>query len=78
MFPYLVTENLPEVQLGAHTANPFFVEPLEPVKPAKAFTERDTWLLPTSMIVAGLLIGLFLANLLREVRKLLPPQPPAP
>lgn len=70
IFPYLVTENLPEAQLGPHTINPLFAEPSEPSKP---FTERYPWLLPTVVAAAALLIGLFLANLLRQIRKLLPP-----
>lgn len=73
IFPYLVTENLPKAQLGTHTANPLFVEPPEPTKPPEPFTERYPWLLPTVVAVAALLIGLFLANLLRQIRKLLPP-----
>lgn len=75
IFPYLVTENLPVAQLGAHKANPLFVPPPEPALPPKPFTERYPWLLPTAVAGAALLIGLFLANLLRQVRKLLPPPP---
>ncbi|MDP3064335.1 MAG: hypothetical protein Q8O40_14160, partial [Chloroflexota bacterium] len=67
IFPYLVTENLPQAQLGAHATNPSFAAPVPP------FTERYPWLLPTVVAVAALLIGLFLANLLRQIRKLLPP-----
>ncbi|MBI4236738.1 MAG: DUF3999 family protein, partial [Chloroflexi bacterium] len=67
IFPYLVTENLPAAQLGPHTANPLFTIPQKPL------TERYPWLLPTAVALAGVLIGLFLANLLREVRRLLPP-----
>jgi hypothetical protein len=70
IFPYLVTENLPEAQLGAQTANPAFTGPPEPTKP---FTERYPWLLPTIVAVAALLVGLFLASLLRQIRHLLPP-----
>lgn len=70
VFPYLVTENLPEAQVGVHTSNPLFTEPSEPAIP---LTERYAWLLPTVVGLASLLVGLFLANLLREVRKLLPP-----
>lgn len=71
IFPYLVTENLPQARLGTHTTNPLFAEPPEP------FTERYPWLFPTVVAVAALLIGLFLANLLRQVRKLLPPPTPS-
>ena len=70
IFPYLVTENLPRAQLGAHAANPLFAIPPERLVP---FTERYAWLLTTAVVVASLLIGMFLANLLRQVRKLLPP-----
>jgi hypothetical protein len=70
IFPYLVTENLPQAQLGAHKANPLFAKPPEP------FTERYPWLLPTAVAVGGLLIGVFLAGLLRQIRTLLPPPPP--
>ena len=69
VFPYLVTENLPGAQLGAHAINPLYSLPTEP------FTERYPWLFPTVVSVAALLIGLFLANLLRKIRKLLPPPP---
>ncbi|MBI4200740.1 MAG: DUF3999 family protein [Chloroflexi bacterium] len=75
VFPYLVTENLPRAQLGSHAANPQFTLPPEPVKP---FTERYPWLLPVVVGLASLLIGLFLANLLRQIKKVLPPPlPPA-
>jgi hypothetical protein len=72
LFPYLVTENLPEARLGAHSANPLFMEPAPPPKPV---TERYSWLLPTVIAVAALLIGLFLASLMRQIRKVLPPPP---
>ena len=74
IFPYLVTENLPQAKIGTHTANPLFDEPSEPPEP---FTERYPWLLPTMVALAGLLIGLFLANLFRQIRNVLPPPPPA-
>ncbi len=67
IFPYLVTEDLPQARLGGHTANPLFAEPREP------FTERYDWLLPTVVALAALAIGLFLASLFRQVRKALPP-----
>jgi hypothetical protein len=72
IFPYLVTENLPQARLGAHQANTLFAKPPEP------FTERYPWLLPTAVAVGGLLIGVFLAGLLRQIRTLLPPPPPPP
>ena len=72
IFPYLVTQNLPNAQLGVHTTNPLYALPSPPPTP---FTERNSWLLPTVVAIASLVIGLFLANLLRQVRKLLPPPP---
>ena len=74
VFPYLVTENLPEAQLGVHSSNPLFMEPAPPTVP---FTERYPWLLPTVVAMAALLIGLFLASLLRQIRKVLPPPAPS-
>ena len=74
VFPYLVTENLPVIGLGAHTANPLFTGPLEPSKP---FTERYPWLLPTVVALAALVIGVFLTSLFRQLKGMLPP-PPAP
>lgn len=73
IFPYLVTENLPVARLQAHAANPLFAIPPPPPVP---FTEKYPWLLPSVVAVAGVFLGAFLANLLRQVRKLLPP--PAP
>ncbi len=70
VFPYLVTDNLPEAKLGPHTANPLFTGLSGAARP---FTERYPWLLPTVMALAGVLIGLFLASLFRQVRKILPP-----
>ncbi len=70
IFPYLVTENLPQAMLASQAGNTFFAVPKEPVKP---FTERNAWLLPAAVALAGVLIGLFLANLLRQIRKVLPP-----
>ncbi|MBI2872078.1 MAG: DUF3999 family protein [Chloroflexi bacterium] len=75
IFPYLVTENLPVAQLGAHVSNTLFTVPPEPPKP---FTERNSWLLPTAVALAGVLIGLLLANLLRQIKKVLPPPTPGP
>ena len=74
VFPYLVTENLPLIGLGTHTANPLFTGPVEPQKP---FTERYPWLLPTVVALAALVIGVFLTSLFRQLKGMLPP-PPAP
>lgn len=73
IFPYLVTENLPQAHLGAHTPNPLFVGPPKPAPRPTPFTERYFWLLSSVFAVAGLLIGLFLASLLGQLRKVLPP-----
>ncbi|MBI4339188.1 MAG: DUF3999 family protein [Chloroflexi bacterium] len=72
VFPYLVTEDLPQGVLGGQTLNPDFTGPLKPSVP---LTERYTWLLPVAVGLGSLLIGLFLASLLRQVRKALPPPP---
>lgn len=70
LFPYLITDDLPAVTLGPHTANPEFALPPEPQKP---FTERQPWLIPTVVGIAALVIGAFLTSLLRQVRTILPP-----
>ncbi len=72
IFPYLVTEGLPGAALGPHLQNPAFtvVEPPEP-----PFTERYPWLLPTVVAIAALLIGAFLASLVRQLKGTLPPPP---
>ena len=74
IFPYLVTENLPVVQLGVHTSNPLFTGPIEPPTP---FTERYPWRVPAVVALAALLIGVFLTSLFRKLKGMLPP-PPAP
>lgn len=74
IFPYLVTENLPQAGLGPHSANPNFAEPQ---KPSEAFTERYPWLLPIIVAVAALFIGIFLTSLIRQLRRVLPPPPEA-
>ena len=64
LFPYLVTEDLPVAQLGVHTLNPAFSAPSTPPVP---FTERYPWLLPTIVAIAALLVGAFLATLVRQI-----------
>ncbi len=72
MFPYLVTEGLPEARLGFHTLNPAFTVPATPPVP---FTERYPWLLPTVVAIAALVIGVFLATLVRQLgSNLRPPE----
>ena len=74
VFPYLVTEGLPVAALGPHTRNPAFAVPAPPPKP---FTERYPWLLPAIVAIAALLIGAFLASIVRQLKgKLPPPLPP--
>ena len=73
IFPYLVTEGLPAAGLGPHTQNPAFFVPDPPPKP---FTERFPWLLPVIVAIAALIIGAFLASLIRQLKDSLPP--PAP
>ena len=72
IFPYLVTDNLPQADLEIHSVNPGFAELIGPAKP---FTERYPWLLPTVVALAALLIGVFLTSLLRQVRRTLSPPP---
>ena len=73
LFPYLVTENLPVARLGTRAVNPAFDAPV-PRPVAEPFTERYPWLLPGVVALAALLVGLFLASLIRQVRgRLRPP-----
>jgi len=67
VFPYLVTEELPEAKLGPQTTNPDFVEKKPPV------SERFPWLFPTVVAVAAIVVALLLLSILRQVRKVLPP-----
>ncbi len=74
LFPYLVTENLPVARLGSPEVNPAFGIP-EPPSEVVPFTERYPWLLPGVVAAAALLVGLFLASLIRQVRgRLRPPE----
>ena len=74
VFPFLVTENLPVAQIGRQTQNPVFALPSGP---SESLTERLPWLLPSVVALGSLLIGLFLANLFREIKTKLPPPPNA-
>jgi len=67
LFPYLVTEDLPEADLSAQTTNPYFVEEQLPL------SERFPWLLPTVVAVAAVLVALLLFRIFRQARKILPP-----
>ena len=69
VFPYLVTEDLPEAKLSPQATNPDFVEKKPPV------SERFPWLFPTVITVAAVLVAILLLGILRQVRKILPPPP---
>ncbi len=75
IFPYLVTEGLPAAVLGPHTENPDFFAP-PPSAPARPFTERYPWLLPVIVAIAALVVGAFLASIIRQLRGTLPPPEP--
>ena len=72
LLPYLDTRDLPMSRLGGHEVNPAFGIP-EPVSEMVPFTERYPWLLPGVVAAAALLVGLFLASLIRQVRGRLRP-----
>ena len=67
VLPYLVTEELPEAELGPQATNSYFVEEKPPV------SERFPWLLPTVVAVAAVLVALLLFRIFRQARKILPP-----
>jgi len=67
IFPYLVTEKLPEAKLSPQTTNPYFVEKEPPV------SERFPWLFPTVVAVAAIAVALLLIVIFRQARKVLPP-----
>jgi len=67
VFPYLVTEELPEAELGPQTTNSYFVEEKPPL------SERFPWLLPTVVAVAAVLVALLLFRIFRQARRILPP-----
>ena len=74
LFPYLTTEDLPVAQLGGYEVNPAFGISETPVE-ILPFTERYPWLLPGVVAAAALLVGLFLASLIRQVQgRLRPPE----
>jgi hypothetical protein len=67
VFPYLVTDVLPEATLGPQAANPDFVAKKPPV------SERFPWLFPTVVALAAIVVALLLFAVFRQVRKALPP-----
>ena len=63
------TENLPLGKLGGQMENPGYSLPVEP------FTERYTWFMPIVLSFTTIAIGLFLANVVRQIKgKLSPPE----
>ena len=72
IFPYLVTDDLPESRLGPQALNKGFVEKKPPLPP---LSERLPWLLPTVIGVAVVLVALLLLGIVRQARKVLPPPP---
>jgi hypothetical protein len=73
VFPYLVTDELPQTTLGPQTLNSGFVEKVPPPTPPPPFSERFPWLLPTVLAVVGGLAALLLVGMARRMRKALPP-----
>ena len=63
------TENLPLGMLGEQLKNPGYSLPVEP------FTERHSWFMPVVLSMTTIFIGLFLANVVRQLKgKLSPPE----
>jgi hypothetical protein len=67
IFPYLITEGLPEASTGPQTANPYFEEKKPPV------SERFPWLFPLVIAAAAIIVAFLLFIVFRQVRKSLPP-----
>jgi hypothetical protein len=67
IFPYLITEGLPEAEIGSQYANPSFEEKKPPV------SERFPWLFPVVIAVAAVIVAFLLVVVFRQVRKALPP-----
>ncbi len=67
IFPYLITEQLPEATIGPQAANPSFEEEKPPV------SERFPWLFPVVIAIAAIIVALLLLVIFRQVRKALPP-----
>ena len=68
VFPYLVTEDLEQANLGEQRLNSSFRK-----RSTEPFTDRYPWLLPTVVALAALFLGLFLARIFQQARKSLPP-----
>jgi hypothetical protein len=67
IFPFLITEGLPEAGIGPQYANPDFEEEKPPV------SERFPWLFPVVIAVAAIIVAFLLVVVFRQVRKALPP-----
>ena len=67
LLSFLDTEDLSVAGLGPQTDNPVYVAQRPPV------SERFPWLLPAALVLAGLVVGGILLNVLRQARKALPP-----
>lgn len=67
VFPYLVTEILPQAEISPQAGNPSFEEEKPPV------SERFPWLFPVVIAIAAVIVALLLIGIFRQVRKALPP-----
>lgn len=67
VFPYLVTDILPEAKFSPQADNSYFEEEKPPV------SERFPWLFPVVIAVAAILVALLLFGIFRQARKVLPP-----
>jgi hypothetical protein len=68
VFPFLVTEGLRQGSLGSETLNPAYRQ-----RSVEPFTDRNPWLLPVVVAAAALVLGLLLARMLQQARRILPP-----
>ena len=67
IFPYLITEGLPEALTGFQATNPDFAEEKPPL------SERFPWLFPVVIAAAAIIVAFLLFIVFRQVRKALPP-----
>ena len=67
IFPYLITEGLPEGVTGPQAGNPDFAEERPPL------SERFPWLFPVVIAAAAIIVACLLFIVFRQVRKSLPP-----
>lgn len=64
IFPYLVTEDLAQANLGDKIINSSFIK-----KSAEPFSDRYPWLLPTVVALLAMGLGLFLVRILCQAKK---------